>query len=349
MTNLFSGCRLSIPYEEVGFVREYWTEVFEPFLDAYSSGVQTPNPDVYCNRHIKFHKFRDYAFSKLKVDLIATGHYVRLEQEEGAATGSGLPKLYSGVDLNKDQSYFLSMTQGTNLRQCLFPVGHLLKAEVKAIARDRLSGLRVLEKRESTGVCFIGERNMPSFLQQYIDLHPGRFIDIDSGAVVGHHSGKELYTLGRSLSMRFLCCSRMLQATSLLTVCVGQKAKIKSQKDKYYVVAKSHSHDDVIVALGSSHPALYCQQVVTSIDDFSWIAGIAPLGLAEGEELKLLCKVRYRDPSIACRVKISSARDRLIISLDQASVIVAAGQVVALYHGKECLGGGIVQYYQHYE
>lgn len=188
---LTCGRRLSIPYHEVDFVREYWTEVFEPFLEAYSSGIQTPNPDVYCNRYIKFNKFREYALNKLKVDMIATGHYVRL-----SPMYDKLPRLYCGIDVNKDQSYFLSLTKGSNLAQCLFPVGNMLKTEVKSIARDRFANLRVLDKRESTGVCFIGERNMSQFLDQYISLRPGKFIDIDSGAVVGTHNGKELYTLG---------------------------------------------------------------------------------------------------------------------------------------------------------
>mmetsp|Transcript_8630 Transcript_8630/g.12880 ORF Transcript_8630/g.12880 Transcript_8630/m.12880 type:complete len:247 (+) Transcript_8630:26-766(+) len=165
--------RLGIESIEVSFVKEYWNNVFSPFVSAYESGMQTPNPDVYCNRHIKFNSFRKHVLDELGFDLMATGHYARVEQQEHL---TGHPLLLRGLDPSKDQSYFLCCTEGRSLSRVLFPLGNMLKSEVRKLAAacPLFEGLRVLQKRESMGVCFIGKRRMDQFLPNYLNPTRGR-------------------------------------------------------------------------------------------------------------------------------------------------------------------------------
>lgn len=191
------------------------------------------------------------------------------------------------------------------------------KSRVKELASQRFQGLNVLTKKESTGVCFIGKRMMPSFLQQYITLSSGQFIDIDTGKVLGEHRGKELYTL-------------------------GQKAKIGSQKQKYFVASKSRDSNDILVATGPLHPSLYDNEVFTSLADFSWVSGQPPPQLMNSGALKLSCKARYRDPMSSCEVALDRTKARIHVKFEHPVKSIAPGQVVALYDGEECLGGGFV-------
>mmetsp|Transcript_25788 Transcript_25788/g.48398 ORF Transcript_25788/g.48398 Transcript_25788/m.48398 type:complete len:445 (+) Transcript_25788:54-1388(+) len=343
--------RLGIACLEVNFVKDYWNSVFMPFVEDYQSNARTPNPDVSCNSHIKFHKFREHVLYKLQFDCMATGHYVR-------ATGHP-PSLLRGRDLSKDQSYFLSTTAGQNFENVLFPIGHLTKQEVKQIAQEatELKGLRVLRKKESMGICFVGKRKMSEFLPQYFSPTPGRFIDIDSGLVVGTHEGAELFT-------------------------VGQKAKIGGAAQKYFIARKCVSteegdpfpkhHDagekfssvslrkgDVLVAAGAAHPSLQSNVLEASLDAFNWVAGKEPAGLsADHVEKKVYqLQIRHLQKPKACTISILPPRTRgdcSVLRLElcaggqgegaavEEPMLHAAtpGQIVAVYDGDTCLGGG---------
>jgi len=341
--------RLDMPAVEVEFVKEYWTGVFQPFLDAYQSGTETPNPDVSCNRVIKFKQLRDYAFHTLGADFMATGHYVRLgypsgdlleiphylpEHEQASSIvqsvlgrSDRLPVLLRGVDYNKDQSYFLSMTSGEQLRRILFPLGSLTKPQVRQLLQQPLDGLNVLKKRESMGVCFIGKRKFSDFLGQYISMTPGRFIDIDNGEVLGKHLGKEVMT-------------------------AGQGARISGLKTKYFVVAhdcdtskfqgRAEQEGDVLVAAGSDHPALFSKQMLVDVDEFAWVSGSCPetLQLEGGTSSGLKCKARYNQSPVECQV--TRRQNRLLVSFRTDQRSLTAGQVCVLYEGDTCLGGGTI-------
>ena len=287
--------RLGIEALDVDFTSAYWNEVFVPFLESYQSGVETPNPDVMCNRFIKFSVFKRFAFEKLGATTIATGHYAQLVHDplpddvsnnvsgtadsemvdRGTGSGRGIPRLLKGVDPIKDQSYFLSMTPGHMFNDVLFPLGGYFKHQVRDLAMQspRLQGLSILTKPESMGVCFIGKRSMPEFLSNYIPLTSGRFVDIDTGREVGRHEGKEALT-------------------------VGQGARIGGCRDKYFIVHGGSlggvrgDPGDVLVARGTHHPALFSTFLVVQSDDFSWVSGGLPVSLQrklgqqqEGSEL----------------------------------------------------------------
>lgn len=375
--------KLGIPAVEVDFVKEYWNEVFQPFLDTYKTGTRTPNPDVLCNRMVKFGCFREHVSKSLGIPLIATGHYARLAPptEQDHIRQSQFPRLLVGHDKLKDQSYFLSLTTGQQLSNVLFPVGDMTKAQVKEIASQRLYGCAVLTKKESMGVCFIGKRDIPSFLSQYMTLTPGNFIDIDTGRVVGRHSGKEALT-------------------------VGQGAKVGGSDEAYFIVSKenpnpnpnNHSHSlvcgegDVWVGKTTTHPALFSTSLIVRGETFSWVSMQDPFqGRVSDEDgiFKIRCGFRLRHrhdmqkgyislrrartdsynatytiihtSSCASEVKSSNpsydsdnhtwisgqkqGQDlELVLHFDVPQRAVTAGQVVAFYDesGTECLGGGII-------
>jgi len=342
--------RLDMPAVEVAFVKEYWTEVFQPFLEAYQSGTETPNPDVSCNRVIKFKQLRDYAFETLGADFMATGHYVRLGYPAGGSletpnyvsssnqpVGSimqsildraeQVPALLRGVDLTKDQSYFLSMTSAKQLRRVLFPLGALTKKEVRQLVQLPFEGLNVLKKRESMGVCFIGKRKFSDFLGQYISLTPGRFIDIDTGDVLGEHLGKESLTS-------------------------GQGARIRGLDTRYFVVApdcdtsafrgRATQAGDVLVARGSDHRALFSESMCLDATEFAWVSGSCPnaLHVEAGTVGELKCKARYNQAPEGCTV--TRRQNRFVVSFNAGQRCLTAGQVCVLYEGDICLGGGII-------
>lgn len=310
--------RLDIPVKEVNFVKEYWNDVFSPMLDSYKTGLQTPNPDVVCNRTIKFHHFREFVFDQLDVDVMATGHYAR-------CVNGNNPLLLRGKDSLKDQSYFLSMTRGESFRNVIFPVGHLTKASVKEIAHKHLQGLAVLNKPESMGLCFVGKRDMGSFLGGYLTLTPGHFIDLDTGIVVGEHHGKELFT-------------------------VGQGARIAGAGDRYFVtfcepstIGNNHEPGDVFVVKGATHPKLFSRSLSLDASQVSWLAGAPPPGLDKngGAPLALSFKARYNQTVDPCEVHVQG--DSLQIVFGSPSRAITPGQVCALYDGDVVLGGGIIR------
>ena len=297
--------QLDIPLHDVNFAREYRDQVFEYFLDEYRKG-RTPNPDVLCNREIKFGVFRDYA-KRLGGDLLATGHYART----GIVDGRGA--LFKGRDPNKDQSYFLHAVSAEALAETVFPLGELVKDDVRRIARER--GLDVYDKKDSTGICFIGERPFREFLATYLPANPGPMRTPD-GDPVGEHQGLMYYTLGQRQGLHI--------------------GGIHGRPElPWYVVAKDLDDNALIVAQGE-HELLFSEGLTAT--DASWI-GAAPAGLADG--LRCTAKVRYRQSDQDCVVR--DLGDGVVdVRFDEKQRAVAPGQFVVFYDGDRCLGGATI-------
>ena len=292
---------IGIPYYSVNFAKEYWDNVFTHFLNEYKAG-RTPNPDVLCNREIKFKAFLEYARSLMAVKM-ATGHFVRTD-EDG--------HLLKGVDPNKDQSYFLYMLKAEQLKQSVFPVGEMTKSEVRALAKE--ASLPVSEKKDSTGVCFIGERQFKQFLAQYLPAQPGDIV-LPDGTVVGRHDGLMYYTLGQRRG---------------LGIGGGGDGR------RYFVIDKDLKNNRLIVVQGEDDERLYrntceCEQV-TFVDT----------ELPVDTPCRLKAKVRYRQADQACTALLGS--DGILhLSFDVPQRAVTPGQSAVLYNGDVCLGGGIIR------
>ena len=291
---------IGIPCYSVNFAKEYWDRVFSYFLKEYRAG-RTPNPDVLCNREIKFRAFLDFAMS-LGAARMATGHFVRTD-------GEG--HLLKGTDLNKDQSYFLYMVHREQLLKSLFPVGGMTKAEVRRIAAE--NGLPVSAKKDSTGVCFIGERNFKKFLSEYLPAQPGEMTAPD-GTVVGKHDGLMYYTLGQRRGLG-----------------IGGRGDGRS----WFVIGKDLEKNRLLVAQGEDHPMLYSS--LCRAEDVTWV-GDAPI--AEGETLRCSAKYRYRQGDQS--VEVTLRNGELLIRSLAPQRAVTPGQSAVLYDGEKCLGGGIV-------
>lgn len=292
---------LGIPLHKVDFSREYRDRVFDRFLADYAAG-RTPNPDVLCNREVKFQPFREHAL-RLGADFIATGHYARLAED---AKG---PRLLRARDANKDQTYFLATVDRNLFRQVLFPVGDLEKSEVRRIAEK--AGLPNHRKRDSTGICFIGERPMREFLSRYLPQQPGRIED-DAGQHVGDHPGLMYFTLGQRRGLR-----------------IGGRRGAKEAP--WYVIGKEAERNVLRVSQDGSHPQLFSVGLRTT--SFHWLR--RPVSQPAG----LQARIRHRQALQDCA--ISDLPDgRLLIRFAQAQRAVSPGQYVALYDGEECLGGG---------
>lgn len=294
---------LEIPLHKVNFAAEYRERVFAYFLAEYRAG-RTPNPDVLCNSEIKFKAFLDYAL-RLGADAIATGHYARL------AHGPGGTRLLKGLDTAKDQSYFLHAVPQAALRRALFPLGGLRKREVRA--RALAAGLPNHAKKDSTGICFIGERRFRDFLRRYLPAQPGP-MRTPEGDTVGEHIGLMYYTLGQRQGL-------------------GIGGRPGAAPLPWYVVDKDLERNTLIVAQGE-HPLLYSDALLAG--QLHWI-GAAP---RPGE--RLAAKTRYRQPDQACTVA-SLADDRLELHFEQPQRAVTPGQYVVLYRDQECLGGGVIE------
>lgn len=292
---------LDIPYYSVSFAREYWDNVFSYFLQEYRAG-RTPNPDVLCNREIKFKAFLDFAL-QLGASRIATGHFVRT---------NGAGDLLRGVDAGKDQSYFLYMVHQEQLRRAMFPVGGMTKRQVRAIAEE--NGLPVSRKKDSTGVCFIGERRFKQFLQTYLPAQPGEMVSPE-GEVVGRHDGLMYYTLGQRRGLGIGGCG---------------------DGRSWFVIGKDLERNQLLVAQGEDHPMLYSTQAVGG--DVTWV-GDAPL--REGETLCCTCKYRYRQGDQPVEVTLRDGK--LFLRSRVAQRAVTPGQSAVLYDGERCLGGAIIE------
>lgn len=296
--------RLSIDLTVENFTEEYRQRVFREFLQEYEAG-RTPNPDILCNREIKFRAFLDSALEN-GADRIATGHYARVDCVDGRF------RLLRGCDRNKDQSYFLYALDQKALSRSLFPVGELKKTEVRRLAAE--AGFGNHAKKDSTGICFIGERRFTPFLQRYLFAQPGDIVTPE-GRLIGTHKGAIFYTLGQRSGLG-----------------IGGVADCEDLP--WFVVDKDLSTNTITVAQGNDHPLLYSDAL--EVVQVNWIAGTAP-------ELPRSCsaKIRYRQPDQHCRIEVMS-HERLLVHFDVPQRAVTPGQSVVFYDGEECLGGGVI-------
>lgn len=293
---------LGIPYYSINFAKEYGERVFAYFLDEYNKG-RTPNPDVLCNREIKFGIFRDYA---LKLgDVVATGHYCNIGKE------NGLPTLYKAVDGDKDQTYFLCDTRTEQLDNVMFPLGNLKKSEVRRIAAE--SGLATSGKKDSTGICFIGERKFRSFLKNYLPAKPGPIVDLN-GKEIGKHEGLMYYTLGQRRGLGI----------------GGVKGEAQ---DRWYVVDKRLNSNELVVSCGEG------EELMTwglKTENFNLIgADNLP------EVFSCTAKMRYRQAEQPVTVELKDGA--VTIRFDERQRAVTPGQFAVLYKGDRCLGGGAIE------
>ncbi|KAK9525574.1 hypothetical protein VZT92_016265 [Zoarces viviparus] len=321
-------CRtLDIPFHQVSYVKEYWHEVFSKLLKEYERGG-TPNPDILCNKHIKFNHFHKYALNTLGADAMATGHYARTSQEDEEVfqqTHTAPPstlfrdrfetrnpvRLYKGADLLKDQTFFLSQVSQSALRQTTFPLAGLTKDFVKKIAAE--AGFHhVLKKKESMGICFIGERNFENFILEYLEPKPGNFVSIEDGAVMGTHKG-------------------------WFTLTLGQRARIGGQRDPWFVVDKDTDTGDVFVAPTTNHPALFRDTVRT--DRFHWVTFDPPPELVKTQMMECHFRFIHQMPLTPCTVTLNM-NGSVWITLSQPVRALTPGQFAVLYKGDECLGSG---------
>lgn len=295
---------IGIKLNTVNFSIEYWDGVFERFLQEYAEGL-TPNPDILCNREIKFKAFLDHA-TDLGADKIATGHYARVAEKDGVF------QLLRGVDTNKDQSYFLYTLGQKALSRTLFPVGELPKSEVRRLAES--AGLITHDKKDSTGICFIGERPFREFLSQYIPAQKGE-IQTPEGLQIGEHTGAMYYTLGQRQGL-------------------GIGGVKNASEDPWFVVAKDIKNNIVVAAQGHDHPLLFSQTL--EAEEMHWVAGSAP-----DQHFSCMAKTRYRQADQACDVTVSEKGVAVHFADPQRAV--TPGQSVVFYQDDVCLGGGVIK------
>ncbi len=296
--------KIGIKLHTANFAAEYWDNVFEHFLAEYKAG-RTPNPDILCNREIKFKAFLDYAMM-LGADLIATGHYVRRRDIDGRT------ELLKGLDPNKDQSYFLHAVGGEQIAKTLFPVGELEKPQVRAIAEKY--ELATAKKKDSTGICFIGERRFSDFLKQYLPAQPGE-IKTTEGEVIGRHHGLMYHTIGQRQGL-------------------GIGGLKDASDEPWYVLIKDLEHNELIVGQGNDHPYLFSRALLAS--DIYWVN---PIDLSAPR--KLTAKVRYRQGDQSCTLEKTATGYRATFYEPQRAV--TPGQSVVFYDGEICLGGGVIE------
>ncbi len=303
---------IGIDIEHVNFAAEYKDRVFATFLREYNAG-RTPNPDILCNSEIKFKAFLDHAL-RLGAEKIATGHYARVRQNPQ----TGRYELLKGLDLSKDQSYFLHRLNQLQLSRTLFPVGELLKSEVRRIAEEaRLPNAR---KRDSTGICFIGERPFREFLNQYISHAPGP-IKNDRGQIIGQHVGLSFYTLGQR------------QGLGIGGLKVRGAQRGSGDHAPWFVAGKDLPSNTLLAVQGHDHPWL--QSLALTAHDANWVAGGAPVDGCLG------AKTRYRQQDAACQLS-GSPGGAFALIFDTPQWAVTPGQSAVLYEGDVCLGGGII-------
>ncbi len=298
------AAKLGIELTTVNFAEEYWERVFEHFLAEYRAG-RTPNPDILCNKEIKFKAFLDHAYQQ-GADAIATGHYVRSGGTEDEVL------LLRGKDNNKDQSYFLYTLNQQQLRPSLFPVGDMDKPDVRKLAQD--AGFHVFSKKDSTGICFIGERKFSAFLSEYLPAQPGEIVN-DAGEIIGRHNGLMFYTLGQRQGLGIGGLSDATDAP-------------------WYVLAKDLVENRLVVGQGHNHPTLFRHQL--NAHDLHWVQGQAP-----AETFRCSAKVRYRQSDQAATVGLHKD-GTLTIDFDDPVRAATPGQSLVLYDGESCLGGAII-------
>jgi tRNA-specific 2-thiouridylase len=306
--------KLGIKLHQANFAAEYWDNVFEHFLEEYKAG-RTPNPDILCNREIKFKAFLEYAL-ELGADFIATGHYVRrtefLDEE-----GNVQVQMQKGLDDNKDQSYFLHQVGEQELAKTLFPVGELLKPAVRVLAEE--NDLVTHNKKDSTGICFIGERRFKDFLAQYLPAQPGKIVT-QKGEIIGEHAGLMYYTIG--------------QRQGLL---IGGLKDYP--EDPWFVAGKDLDKNQLLAVQGKQHDLLFTNWLTSS--DIFWI-NAEPSTLKAGESFTCMAKVRYRQEDQECSIQ-PLAQSGYKITFKQPQRAITAGQSVVIYQDNICLGGGVIE------
>lgn len=298
--------RLGIELKTVNFATEYWDEVFEVFLSEFKAG-RTPNPDILCNKHVKFKAFLNYAIEDLGAEYIATGHYARVREINGEF------QLLKGTDPNKEQSYFLYTLGQKALSKTLFPIGHMLKPELRELAKR--AGFENYQKKDSTGICFIGERKFKEFLQRYLPTQPGE-MRTPEGQYIGKHHGLMYYTLGQRQGLGI--------------------GGVKNAPDEpWYVLEKDLENNVLIVGQGHFHPLMLHNSLEAG--QLDW-CNDKPLTHA----IECCAKTRYRQPDQACRLEpLPNNRCRAIFSEPQRAI--TPGQSVVFYEGEICLGGGVIE------
>ena len=298
--------KLDIPVHIENFSGEYWDNVFEHFLAEYSVG-RTPNPDILCNKEVKFKAFLQHAL-QLGADYIATGHYARIVRDE-----DGTCHLLKGFDDNKDQSYFLYTLQQNQLQKSLFPVGELAKPRVREMAEE--AGLITHDKKDSTGICFIGERKFKDFLQRFLPAQPGDIVD-DQYNVIGKHDGLMYHTLGQRKGL-------------------GIGGGHGHGNDPWYAADKDLKNNRLIAVQGKDHPLLQHQYLIA--DTLDWVSGQTPK-----LNTPIKAKIRYRQPEQPCQI-IAENNGKILVKFNETQTAVAPGQSVVFYDGDDCLGGGIIE------
>ena len=296
---------LKIPLHKVNFAAEYRERVFSHFLDGYAAGY-TPNPDVLCNSEIKFKAFLEHAL-RLGASHIATGHYARL------TPGTAGVKLLKARDNAKDQSYFLHAVPQAALQKAMFPLGELLKTDTRVLARD--AGFANHDKKDSTGICFIGERRFAEFLGRYLPAQPGDIVTPE-GRVMGRHNGLMYYTLGQRQG-------------------IGIGGARDTEASPWYVAGKDMEGNRLLVVQGHDHPLLLSGALQAA--KLHWISGEAP-----AVPLRCAAKIRYRQADQACRI-VQIGGERCTVEFDLPQRAVTPGQYAVFYAGEECLGGGVIQ------
>ena len=286
---------LDIPLHRIDFIKEYWDDVFTYFLEELKKG-RTPNPDLMCNKYIKFDLFKKEAF-RLGADYVATGHYARIKDN----------RLLRGIDINKDQSYFLAQVSKDNLSKVLFPLGDMTKEEVRKIAEEL--NLTTAKKKDSTGICFIGERNFQKFLHNYLKPNPGDIIDVETNEVIGRHTGLMNYTIGQRRN-------------------VGISGNLK----RHYVCGKNVKDNILYVAFGEDSKYLESDECI--ISNLNFISGVHPT----------FCTAKFRYRGVDHPVELEYLeKNQVRVKYNGLASSVTPGQACVLYLGEECIGSGIIE------
>lgn len=299
---------IGIPYYSVNFEKEYWDRVFTYFLDEYKNG-RTPNPDVMCNKEVKFKAFLDYAL-EIDADYVAMGHYAQISRDE-----DGTIHLLRGADDNKDQTYFLSQLSQRQLEKVMFPIGGMQKSEVRRIAAK--AGLATAKKKDSTGICFIGERNFRQFLSEFLPAQPGKMVTID-GEVKGDHYGLMNYTIGQRRGLG-----------------IGGDGQ---SNDPWFVIGKNLEKNELLVGQGYENEHLYA----TSLDATK-LNFIAPID-EYGTDFHCTAKFRYRQKDEGVTIHLNDDLTKVIVEFDRPVRAITPGQEVVFYDGEECLGSGTIDH-----
>ena len=301
---------LGIKLHTINFSSEYWDRVFKHFLNEYSAG-RTPNPDILCNKEIKFRAFLDHAKS-LGAEKIATGHYARI------GINNNRTQLLRGLDANKDQSYFLHALNQQQLSHTLFPIGEFDKPYIRELASK--NNLVTHDKKDSTGICFIGERRFSTFLEKYLPAKPGE-IQTTDGINIGQHNGLMYYTLGQRKGL-------------------GIGGLKESDEEPWYVVGKDLLNNILNVAQGHNHPALFNNSLETG--EINWIENTAPIYNKPCDN-NITTKIRYRQSDQLCTIAKMTDGEKYKVNFEQSQRAITPGQSIVFYQNEVCLGGGVIE------